>query len=155
MTKYRITEILCVVLAVVFIAFSVDTEKNTEKTAEQLVQPLIKLMEDNTLLSRDSAFIRERLKLDTEAFSSFSYYSSDDVMNVNELLIIVFENSVPEGISDGLSDYALDRYNLYNGYAPEAAQYLKDRVISVEGNAVIFCVGKNSSEILSAFSSGL
>lgn len=147
MMKYRIAEIVCVCLAVLFIAVSFPKEAKTEKTASDLSSDILPMMEDDALIERDSAFVREKFGIDTSLYSSFAYYSSDDVMNVNELFIAVFGEKVPDGFSDGFVSYSEDRFNLYNGYAPEQARFLENCVILSAGNVFLFCVGENSSEI--------
>lgn len=150
MTKYRIAEIVCVCLAVVFIVVSFPKEIKTDKTASDISSEILPMMKDETLIERDSSFVREKFGIDSSSYSSFTYYSSDDVMNVNELFIAVFSEKVPVSFADGFKSYSEDRFNLYNGYVPEQARFLENCAILTEGNVFLFCVGENSVEI-SAF----
>ncbi|MBE6715360.1 MAG: DUF4358 domain-containing protein [Ruminococcaceae bacterium] len=155
MNKYRITEIICVVLVLLFIVNSVKGETLTEKSAEELSSSVISLMDDASLLQRSKSFIKEQFNIDISGFSSVSYYSSDDVMNVNELFIGVLSEDYDANISEVFSGYAKDRYNLYNGYANEQAAHLDNYVLSSQNGAVIFCVGKNADAVLNEFINNL
>lgn len=153
MTKFRIAEIVCVCLAVAFIIASLPREVRTEKAAADIVTEILPMMRDDTLVERDSAFVREKFGIDVSLCSSFSYYSADDVMNVNELFVAVFDEKAPVGFADGFKAYSEDRFRLYDGYAPEQARFIESCEIISEGNVFLFCVGENSAEIQSVLDS--
>lgn len=151
MSKYRITELLCVVFAILFIVNSIKGEKPTSKTAEELVGELIASVDDEALIKRENEFIREKFSFDLSVFSSISYYSSDDIMNVNEIFVGVFEDEADASVKTVIEEYANDKFTLFNGYAPEASSLLENAKIEIKSNTVFFCVSENADEIYSAF----
>lgn len=152
MKKYRITEIICLASAVVFIWFSLVSLKGTDKNAEEIASALLPLMDDSTLTKRGVGALRKAFDFNTEAFCSFSYYSSDDVMDVNEILVLVLkDNSGTDEICEKLKRYAGERYAVYNGYAAMQAELLDNYVLKVKGNALLFCIGKEAGKALGSF----
>ncbi len=151
MYRYRFVEIICVLLALWFIVLSVSGKKELNMTASEIMEIVCK-DEISGLVSRDREFIRENLGFDPDVFSSFSYYSSDDVMNVNEVFIAVLDiNGSGTAAVEAMEAYRLGRLNLFNGYAPEQAALIENRKHLFEGNVIIYIISENADEILSAF----
>lgn len=151
MKKYIFVEAICIVLTLLFVVSSVSKEKITTKTADEITGEIISLFCDDTLENRDSLFIKESFGIDTDIFSSVSYYSSDDVMNVSEIFVGVLKDNNQDSMEELFIDYQTDKYNLFNGYAPEQAAWLSSFVYDEASGAVIFIVAENADEIYSAF----
>lgn len=154
MTKYRVIEIVCVILTVFFIFSSVKKEELTSFTASEIAESVIGEMNNNTLVSRENEFIRDNLGVDIGLFSSVSYYSSDDVMDVSELFIGVL-TAEEDAVYESLRGYAQDRYNLFNGYAQKEAALLDSYILETVSGVVIFCVSENEDAVFDAFNNKL
>lgn len=155
MNKYRITEVLCVLLTLSFIFFSVNSQKKTDKSADELSISVINIMNDNSVIERNNNYIKENLINDISVFSSVSYYSSDDVMNVNELFIGVLNEKNNNDVFSVFEEYVNDKYNLFNGYAPEQASYLSSYILKNDAGTIFFCVGENAQDIYNEFKNNL
>ncbi len=155
MKKYFITEIICIVLTGIFILSSVSAKKTTNKTAEEITDELTVLFGDESLVARDSGFIRETFGIDTSAFLSVSYYSSDDIMNVNEIFVGVTDAPLSAEVRSAFISYAEDKHSLFDGYAPEQAAYLDAYVLEENSGAVIFLVSEKADLIKTGFMSAL
>ncbi len=153
MHKYRFTELLCIVCTALFILYSLSDSKDTIVMTASEIAEAICSDECDELISRDRAYVREKLGFDPEIFESFVCYSSDDIMDVCEIFIGVAENNVDSTVIKSIESYTADKYKLYNGYAPEAAAILKNAVIEAEDNIFIFIVSENAESIFSAFNS--
>lgn len=152
MKRYRIIEILCLVIAIAFIAFTVISNGETNKTATEFTEILLPYFQDNTLVCRGIGNLRKAFGFDSDMFDSFSYYTSDDVMDVNEVLILILkDNSSSNKVCESIKEYVTERYNIFNGYAPDQALLLNQYILKSKGNAVIFIVNKNANEILDTF----
>lgn len=152
MKKYYVLEILCIVLTVCFIIYSVSgTSVRTEKTSEELSVHLIRLMATEDITDRNVNFIRDKYDIDTSLFSSLVCYSSDDVMNVNEIFIGVFADEIDENVLTSFENYAADRYNLYNGYARQQSALIDNYVLKIESGALLFCIDDNAENIFAEF----
>lgn len=151
MKKYIIVEATCIVLTMLFVISSVRTESLTHKTAKEITDDMNLLSFDETLQERDGNFIKETFKFDLSDFSSYSYYSSDDIMNVTEVFVGVLSGNGSDAIKQLIEDYQSDKYNLFNGYAPEQAAWLDAFVYDELSGAVVFIVAENADAVYSAF----
>lgn len=150
--KYVFFEVLFVALSVVFIVASVSNASvHTSKTASELSSSIIDMMSTDDINERDINFVAEKYSIDTSVFSSVSCYSSDDVMNVSELLVCVFNDSSDESILTLIEKYSDERYNLYNGYAQKQSALISNCIISIDSGALFFCVDENAEKIYSHF----
>lgn len=152
MNKYRIVELLCVVFAVIFIVNSVSGEKTTSMTASEITESILS-DEFSSYIERDREYVREKYGFDPEIFTSFSCYSSDDIMNVNEFFVGVAEDKVDASVSETIEAYRSEKHTLFDDYAPEEAALLDAARLEIKGNVIIFCVSENADEIYSAFTS--
>lgn len=146
MKKFFVAEILCVVAALAFIFVTVKDCFVTDKDAAQLADA-VALMLDEGLTERNSIYTSEHLGVDVSSFTSFRYYSSDDVMNVCELFIGVLNDYGDTSVQDTITSYSEERYNLFNGYAPKEAELLENCIIDIKSGVVIFCVSNNADAI--------
>lgn len=151
MHKYRFVELLCIILAVLFILSSQMADKPTDMTAQQLYASL-EQAEENDLIERDKLFLKDKFAIELQASDSFVYYSSDDVMNVNEIFIGVVNDGDINEIKEKFENYLNEKYNLFNGYAPEQAAMLDAARVETVSNVIFFCVSSDADEIFSSLS---
>lgn len=155
--KYKIIEILCVVLAVLFIASGVTSQKGSKKSAEEIYNTMTEtgnFTEDLEL--KDNSGLKKAFGFSADDFDSVIYYSSDDVMNVNELLIIKFSDSssIQQAIQ-AIEKRNSESYDIFAAYAPEQGELLKNYVLTTNSNTLFFFVGGNYEAALDAFNAAL
>ncbi len=155
MKKYIFVEILCIILTLVFVINSITPEKATHKTAKEITDEIAASAYDSTLKERDGLFIKEAFGFDLTEFLSYSYYSSDDIMNVTEVFVGIVNGSFDEKIKAAFEKYQSEKYNLFNGYAPEQAALLDSFIYDEVSGAVVFIVAENAEDIYSAISEAL
>lgn len=150
--KYIIAEILCVAAAVVFIVFSLSLNAKTDKTAVQIADSVKSAASVSELKERDNKFFKKTFDCSPDEFEEFSYYSSDDVMNVSEMLIIkLSDTSDSDGIMNKLDEYISSRYNIFAAYAPEQGEMLKNHILEKQGNVIFMYIGKDEQAAQDAF----
>lgn len=85
-------------------------------------------------------------------FESVAYYSSDDVMNVSELLVVKLgDNSPSSEFYEQLEEYTSSRYDIYAAYAPKQGNQLKNRILEKKGNVIFMYIGDDEQAALDAF----
>lgn len=152
MKKYIIAEITCVILTFSFIIYTVTTTTGTtEKTAVEICQNLVADMSTDDLTERNVNFINEKYNVSSSVFSSVMCLSSDDVMNVKEIFVGVFNEEADSETICAFESYAEDRFNLYNGYAPEQSALIDNYILEVSSGALFFCIDDNAQAIYSEF----
>lgn len=155
--KYRIIEIFCVIFAAAFIAYSVFSNTGSKKSAEEIYG---KMAEDSRfsrgLILRDNSFFKKTFGVSADEFESFVYYSSDDVMDVNELLIVKFDkNRAAQELKEKIENYVSENIEIFEGYAPEQGELLKNYILETNANTLFFFVGGESEAAQDAFNSAL
>ena len=155
--KYRIIEIFCVVCAALFIVFSVMSNTGSKKSADEIY----KEMSENSptaqgVVLRDNTFFKKTFGISADGFEGFVYYSSDDVMNVNELLIVKFDNKQSaRELTEKIEKYISDNRKIFEGYAPQQEEMLKNYVLETNTNTLFFYVGEKSEAVKDAFNNAL
>ena len=150
--KIKIAELFCAVLAVIFIAFSLSLNAKTDKTAKDISSEITSQVDVSKLMERDSLFFKKTFDHNADEFEDIVYYSSDDVMNVSEMLIIKLNDS-SEDISEQLDEYINSRYDIFAAYAPEQGELLKNHILKKKGNVIFMYIGNNEQTALDAFNS--
>ncbi len=145
MHKYRFTELICIISAIVFIIFTQQGEAPTDMSANEIFSLLEEASADE-LCSRDKLYMKDKLGIELDG-ESFVWYSSDDVMNVNELIVAVADDAQLNELKSLLEEYVDEKYKLFNGYAPEEAALLGSAVIEIKANVLFFCVGESADEL--------
>lgn len=150
--KYRIAELLCVAAAVVFIVFSLAINAETTKTAEEISVGITQKVDYSSLKKRDTKFFRKTFDISADEFDGIVYYSSDNVMDVSEILVIKLSGSSDsENTMKMLEKYVDSRYKIFAAYAPEQGEMLKNRILKKSGNVIFMYIGKDSEAAMDAF----
>lgn len=152
--KYKIAELLCVVAVIVFIAFSLSLNSTTDKSAEEIGSEIAAQIDLSGLVERDGLFFKKTFGSSADEFDSIMYYSSDDVMNVSEMLVIKLDDASPSAeISEQIEEYVDSRYDTFAAYAPEQGEQLKNHVLKKKGNVIFMYIGNDEQAALDAFNS--
>ena len=154
--KYKIAELLCVAAVIVFIVFSLSLNSATDKSAEEIGSEIAEQIDLSGLVERDGLFFKKTFGSSADEFDSIMYYSSDDVMNVSEMLVIKLADASPSTeISEQIEEYVDSRYDTFAAYAPEQGEMLKNHVLKKKGNVIFMYIGSNEQAALDAFNSSL
>ena len=152
MKRFKIAQAVLVILAGLFIFFSLSSVRGTGKNADEIANSVLAIMQDEDLIERDVNYIRETFAFDTESISSFAYYTSDDIMNVNELLVVVLSDTQnAESFKESINDYVDGKYAIFKDYAPVQGELLKNHFLKLQGNALVFCICENNDKISDSF----
>lgn len=152
-SKYlKIFEALCVAALIVFIALTAGFSGTGDASAEQVSAEVVRAAGLDTLTLRGNEFFRRSFGLNAGSYEGVAYYSSDDIMTVDELLVV----RLPEGdggdtLTEAIEKYARDRFNLYDGYAQAQSELLSNYVLKISGKFVLFAVCEDSHAAQDAF----
>lgn len=150
--KYKLAELLCVILIIIFVAFSISTNAKTQKSAKEISTEITKQIDISELSERDNLFFSKTFGRSSDEFESIAYYSSDDVMNVSEILVIKLNDSSPSSeIYEQFEEYINSRYDTYAAYAPNQGDQLKNRILERKGNVIFMYIGDDEQAALDAF----
>lgn len=150
--RYRIAEILCIAALVVFMVFTVSDDRGTDRTAAEIAGEIMTCGEFEGLLERDGKYLKNKPGIDPGQVEDFVFYSSDDVMNVDALLVVkTGENSDGDALSEAVQKYVSDALNVFEGYGDEQTVRLKNCLIKQKGNCFIFAVCADTQSVRNLF----
>ena len=98
-----------------------------------------------TLLQQDNQAIRKNLGLDPEAYERIVYFKIDDVMQANEYVLVQFKDTDQKNaFQQAIESRIAEQTNLYDGYAPDQVQLLKQAVVDIQANYALYVVDTNA-----------
>ncbi|MGM9960300.1 MAG: DUF4358 domain-containing protein [Allobaculum sp.] len=99
--------------------------------------------------------IRRLLDIDTNDVINIGLYRSNDALSPNEIVLIEFDPANADKIEAALNTRKQSQYDIYSGYAPDAAALVDKAWIDVEDNYAILYVGNQTDQARNAFISAL
>lgn len=156
MKKYRIAEIVCIVLLLVFIGVLSADETASDKTVKEVAGAVIAEVDIKGLTKQSEMQIKKELSLTADSFDGIYYVKSDEVMDVRELLIIKLkEDQSSEEAIQKIEKRVKDKQTLFDGYAPEQSAMLQNYVIKQKAGFIFYCVLKEGESAVSVFNKTL
>ena len=149
--KLIAAEILCVVFAVVFIYFTVFAGNSSDALPSEIAASVSSVVDTADLIKRDNSFVKKTFGFDPEQFECYDYYSSDNVMDVRELLCIRLSDPSDRDVLTTLGTYVDDRYNIFASYAPREAELLENKVLLQKGCLIFLYIGPDSDAARNSF----
>lgn len=152
MKKYRIAEIICIVILVVFIGFLSKEETTSDKTAKEVAKAVFSAVDTSGLKKQSKLQIKKELSLSVDSFDGMYFIKSDDIMDVREIIIIKLKDgaSSDEAIQK-IKKRLEDKQTLFEGYAPEQSAMLQNYVLKQKAGFVFYAVLTDKEAALSAF----
>ncbi len=148
------SELLCVILLAVFIVYVSSQEKISDVSFESVSSSVLEAFDTDGLTERDGLKLKKEFSLDFQQFKAFSYYSSDSVMDVREVLLIQLGDlSEQESVTEALKKYVTEKQRVFDGYAPKESALLSAHILVSKGGYVLFCVGECADTASKAFHS--
>lgn len=152
MRKYRIMEIVCIVILVLFIGLLSKEETVSAKTLKEVSAAVTENLDIKGLKKQKEMQIKKELSLDAGEFDGVYFVKSDDVMDVREILIIKLkEGQSADGAKEKIEKRLKDKQTLFEGYAPEQSAMLKNYSLKVKSGFIFYAVHGDKETALSAF----
>ena len=151
MKKVIFTEIAAV-LVLALIMFCLLHEKEVKDVSLELVEQTI--TENFTLDGMEKAGdmrLKRAFGLSSEEYAEVLYYTPDNTMSVNELLVVKLQDESQLDTVKAAVDSRLETQKTnFNNYGTDQTELLNNAKFLSEGNYVVFIVGKDALEELSA-----
>ena len=156
MKRYRVAEIICIVILLVFIGVLSADETASDKTVKEVAGAVISDVSIKGLTKQSEMQIKKELSLTAKEYDGIYFAKSDDVMDVREILIIKLkENQSAEDAIKKIEKRVSAKQTLFEGYAPEQSAMLKNYVLRQKAGFIFYCVLKESGTAVSVFNKTL
>ena len=137
----KVWEALCIIILAVFISLTVGSTRTSDASAKEVCDKVLQAAGIDSLTLRKNDSFKKSFGLDAKSFDEVVYYSSDDIMTVDEILVVKLKEGVSaDSLMSSVTGYAQDRFNIYNGYAQAQSELLANYVLKHSGNFVLFAV---------------
>ena len=155
----RIKEIICVVVLVVFIVFLTGNSSVSKSTGDEVfksVDAAVSVSGQKDIKKCDNQRIKKEFGFTHNDFDYVTYYASDSVMEVRELLIIKLKDkSQLDSVRQATETRVTDKAKLFKGYAPEQSAMLDKYVFEYKKGFILYAVCDNPDQLISAFKKAL
>ena len=155
MNANRIKELLCVVVLIVFIIFLTGNSSISKATGKEVLKAVnagIKISEQEDIKKCDNQKIKKEFGFTHNDFEYITYYASDSVMEVRELLIIKLKDkSQLDSVKEAIEKRVEEKSELFKGYAPEQSAMLDNYVLEYKKGFLIYAVSDTPDQLISAF----
>lgn len=96
------------------------------------------------------------LNLNPAEFQSIAFYRSDDALRADELCVAEFSSPEAGKVFQQAAEVRQQvQSSIYEGYAPEQAEQVRNALIDVQGNYAIFYVGDSPEALETQFHQAL
>lgn len=152
MKKYRIAEIICIVILVAFIGFLSKEETTSDKTAKEVAKAVFSAVDTSGLKKQSELQIKKELSLSVDSFDGMYFIKSDDIMDVREIIIIKLKDGTSsDEATQKIKKRLEEKQTLFEGYAPEQSAMLQNYVLKQKAGFVFYAVLTDKDAALSAF----
>lgn len=154
--KLRLYEAICVVLLVLFIFFTASQNTVSDASFEEVSKATTAVCDLNGLEKRDGLALKKKFSVEAGSFDGFTYYCSDSVMDVRELLVIkVSQDGVARSVTQVLTEYVEEKERIFDGYAPKESELISSHILLNKKGYILFYIGEEREKVVSAFSESL
>ena len=92
------------------------------------------------------------LSLNPEEYENIIYYKDIDALKSREFVIVKFKNSKQASYFKlNIENRIENQINVFDGYAQDQADLLKEAVIDIQSNYALYVVLENAKEVDNAF----
>ncbi len=155
MNANRIKELLCVAVLIVFIVFLAGSSAISKTPGNEVLKAVnaeIKISKQADIKKCDNQKIKKEFGFTHNDFEYITYYASDSVMEVRELLIIKLKDkSQLDSVKEAIEKRVEEKSALFKGYAPEQSAMLEKYVLEYKKGFVVYAVSDTPDKLISAF----
>lgn len=152
MKKYRIAEIICIVILIVFIGFLSREETSSDKTVKEVAKAVISAVDTKGLKKQSELQIKKELSLSADSYDGIYFIKSEDVMDVREIIIIKLKDGASsDEATEKIRKRSEKKQNLFEGYAPQQSAMLQNHVLKQKAGFIFYAVLEDKDAALSAF----
>lgn len=147
---------ILIVLLLVFVVSLLRGDDISEAKIEDVKKAVTKAMDMKGLSEADNRMVKRFYGLNANDYEGVSLFVSDSNMEVEEVLIVKLKDtSQAEQVEAAIKERLDSQLESFEGYGVEQTKLLKDHVLDVEGNYILYVVNKKAKGADKAFQNSL
>ena len=156
---YTICKAIVLVCLIILVASNFKVDKDSKASMEAVQNKTIEKVNLDGFTQLDNLNIKRFLGLDPSQYDGSVYYKSDDAMSAREFIIVKFkDHSQQDAFKETIEKRINSQKGIFEGYAPDQAELLKNAVIDIHGNYALYAVKEDATtmndQFLKALSEG-
>ncbi|MCI7802830.1 MAG: DUF4358 domain-containing protein [Floccifex porci] len=152
MNRYKAGQLFCIICIAVFMLFQFKQPSDSKKNFEDVVQKTIEKIDVSQFEQQDNLAMKRFLSLNPEEYENIIYYKDIDALKSREFVIVKFKNSKQASYFKlNIENRIENQINVFDGYAQDQADLLKEAVIDIQSNYALYVVLENAKEVDNAF----
>ena len=152
MNRYKAGQLFCIICIAVFMLFQFKQPSDSKKNFEDVVQKTIEKIDVSQFEQQDNLAMKRFLSLNPEEYENIIYYKDIDALKSREFVIVKFKNSKQASYFKlNIENRIENQINVFDGYAQDQADLLKEAVIDIQSNYALYVVLENAKEVDTAF----
>lgn len=141
-----------VLLLLVFIVLDMKSDKISDAKIEEIAKSTVKAAGFQNLERAENRMIKRFYGFNVKDYEGAVLYAPKDNMDVNELFIVKLKDTAQKGIvEEAIAERLETQLESFKGYGAEQTALLKKHVLVVEGNYVLYIVGKDAQTARETF----
>ena len=152
MNRYKAGQLFCIICIAVFMLFQFKQPSDSKKNFEDVVQKTIEKIDVSQFEQQDNLAMKRFLSLNPEEYENIIYYKDIDALKSREFVIVKFKTSKQASYFKlNIENRIENQINVFDGYAQDQADLLKEAVIDIQSNYALYVVLENAKEVDNAF----
>ncbi len=147
---------ILILFLLAFIVSLLSSGEISDADIKDVSKQVVKAYGAKGLSAADNRMVKRLYGINANDYEGVTLYVSDSNMKVEELLIVklkdVSQSEAVEAAIEGRLDKQLESFE---GYGVEQSKLLKDHVLDVKGNYVLYVVDKKAKKADKAFQKSL
>lgn len=151
-----IVKYILIMLLTIFVMSLLSGGEISDAKMESVAKRVTKAIDTEELSEADNRMVKRLYGINANDYENVVLYVSDSNMEVEELLIVKLKDiSQSEAVEAAIDTRLNTQLESFEGYGPEQCKLLKDHVLDVRGNYILYVVDKKAKAADKAFQKSL
>ena len=151
-----IVKYILILLLTIFVMSLLGGGETSNAKMESVAKKVVKAIDTGELSEADNRMVKRLYGLNANDYENVVLYVSDSNMKVEELLIVKLTDTAQSETVETAIDTRLNKQlESFEGYGPEQCKLLKDHILDVKGNYILYVVDKKAKAADKAFQKSL
>ena len=152
MKKYRYAKTILIIMLFVYIIWDLSSGGVSDADIESVAEAVVKAADISDPIPAENRMIKRFYGLNPNDYDGALLYAPTDNMDANELFLVKLSDvSQSESVIAAIDERLTTQKKSFEGYGAEQTKLLNDHVLQVEGNYILYAVGKHAQDARAAF----
>lgn len=153
---YRIIRYGLIVVLIIAVIVMLSGNKVSNASFEKVSSAVSGSITTDKAVKSTERYLKKNFGLNADDYDGVMIYISATNMYANEMVLIKLKDvSQADSVQKAIEERIDSQINIFEGYAPEATALLKNAILDIRGNYILYIVDPDAVRIDEAFRSSL